>query len=313
MPFQSSTEILAKAKNGTIPEKGMIISMNNKYVIMQNLTENYIKKIFIDKKGQPDLWEIMEYGVLNGGKRIRPVLLLASYELFSPDFEKALPFASALELIHSFSLVHDDLPAMDNDDLRRGKPTCHIKFNEYGAILAGDALLTLAFEIMLENACNFESSVKAMNKIVSSLGAKGMCAGQMVDMKSEIKDFSELAKMHKNKTGALINASVTAGAILGGASVNDIEILSEYADLIGLLFQIKDDMLDITSDESILGKPVLSDQKNNKITFVSEYGLEKCQNLLDEYCEKAVNLLDKFGEKAEFLKNLAVFIKTRNK
>ena len=290
--------------------------MDKKYEIFQELTENYIKKMFSEKTAQPDLWEIMEYAVLNGGKRIRPVLLLAAYELINgKDLEKAVPFAAALELIHSFSLVHDDLPAMDNDDLRRGKPTCHKKFNEYGAILAGDALHTLAFEIMLESAYNFDIklSVKAMNKIASSLGASGMCAGQMADMSDEIKDFKTLSEMHKNKTGALINAAVAAGAILGGANDKEIEILSEYADLIGMLFQIKDDILDVTSDNKTLGKPIFSDQKNNKLTYASAFGLGKCYDLLEEYCEKAVLLLGKIDYDTEFLKNLAIFIKTRNK
>ena len=289
--------------------------MNDKYIALQELVENHIKKMFSSGNKQTQLWEIMEYGVLNGGKRIRPILLLSTYELFSSDLERALPFAAALELIHSFSLVHDDLPAMDNDDLRRGKPTCHKKYNEYGAILAGDALHTLAFEIMLKNAYNFDvkNSLRAMTLIADSIGAGGMCAGQMTDMSEEIKDFPALSEMHKNKTGALINAAVTAGAILGGASEQEIEILSEYAHLIGMLFQIKDDILDVTSDNETLGKPVLSDQKNNKITFVSEYGLQKCQNLLDEYCEKAISLLGKINQNTEFLENLAIFIKIRNK
>ena len=288
--------------------------MNEKYTLMQNLVENYLKKVFCEYERQPDLWEIMEYGVLNGGKRIRPVLLLSTYSLFKADCEKALPFAAALEFIHSCSLVHDDLPAMDDDDLRRGKPTCHKKFNEYGAILAGDALQTLAFEVMLENAFNFEAdlSIKAMRKIADAVGANGMCAGQMADMGNDIKDFDTLSLMHKNKTGALINSSVVSGAILGGATGAQLEILSEYADLIGLLFQVKDDILDVTSDDKTLGKPVFSDQKNNKITFVSEYGLEKCYALLEEYCDKAQNLLEKLNLETDFLKELAIYIKMRN-
>ena len=289
--------------------------MNEKYAEMQNLAETYMKKVFSEYERQPDLWGIMEYAVLNGGKRIRSVLLLSTYELFRPDIEKAVPFAAALEFIHSCSLVHDDLPAMDNDDLRRGKPTCHKKFNEYGAILAGDALQTLAFEVMLENAGNFELeiSIKAMRKIADAVGANGMCAGQMSDMNGNIKSFDELSFMHKNKTGALINSSVVAGAILGGASEAQIEALAEYADCIGLLFQIKDDVLDVISDDKTLGKPVLSDQKNNKITFVSEFGLEKCQSLLDDYCDKAVLLLEKTKLHTEFLEKIANYIKIRNK
>lgn len=268
---------------------------------------------------QENLREIMEYAVTNGGKRLRPVLLLSSYELFCEDVTKALPYGAALEMIHSYSLVHDDLPSMDNDDLRRGKPTCHKQFSEFGAILAGDALLNLSFETMLRYACNFplETALRAMAYIAKASGAKGMCAGQMSDMEQSVTDFEKLTEMYRGKTGALLKASVVTGAILGGADEEIITLLEQYADLVGLIFQIKDDMLDVESDEATLGKPVFSDKKNQKITFVSEYGLNRCRELMAEYEETALSLLSQVEAilKKEgvcaFLKDLTSYMANR--
>lgn len=284
------------------------------------LIESFLQEELKTSATQENLREIMEYAVMNGGKRLRPVLLLSFYELFSPDVEKALPYGAALEMIHSYSLVHDDLPCMDDDDLRRGKPTCHKQFSEFGAVLAGDALLNLAFETMLKYSGSFplERGVKAMAYIASASGAKGMCAGQMTDMEQSVTDFSTLAQMYRLKTGALLKASVVAGGILGGADENMISLMEQYADTIGLLFQIQDDVLDVISDENTLGKPVLSDEKNHKITFVSEYGLEKCKSLLKEYNEKALAYLDCIGKSSEnedallFLKDLTSYLANRN-
>ena len=257
------------------------------------LVEDFLIRELKDASCQEHLREIMEYAITNGGKRLRPVLLLSTYELFRDDIEKALPYAAALEMIHSYSLVHDDLPSMDNDDLRRGKPTCHKQFSEFGAILAGDALLNLSFETMLRYAGNFppETAIRAMAYIANASGAKGMCAGQMSDMEQSVTDFCSLTEMYRGKTGALLKAAVVTGGILGGASEEVIALLEQYADLIGLIFQIKDDMLDVESDEATLGKPVFSDQKNQKITFVSEYGLDRCRELMAEYEETALRCL----------------------
>lgn len=284
------------------------------------LTEDFLISELQHCSESETLNEIMEYAVLNGGKRLRPVLLLSSYELFEPDFKKALPYAAALEMIHSYSLVHDDLPAMDNDDLRRGKPTCHKQFSEFGAILAGDALLNLSFETMLKYADTFplERSLAAMSYIAKAAGAKGMCAGQMSDMEQSVSDFQSLCKMYRGKTGALLKASVAAGGILGGATAATIAYLEQFADKIGLIFQIKDDVLDVTADEITLGKPVLSDEKNEKITFVSQYGIEECNKLIETYKNEALAILEELEQNLNisgsvlFLKQLTVYMAERN-
>ena len=285
-----------------------------------NLTETFLLEELKNCSESDTLNEIMQYAVLNGGKRLRPVLLLSVYELFDSKIEKALPYAAALEMIHSYSLVHDALPAMDNDDLRRGKPTCHKQFSEFGAILAGDALLNLSFETMLKYANRFplERALSAMAYIGRASGAKGMCAGQMSDMEQSVSDFESLCKMYRGKTGALLKAALVSGGILGGVEDDAICLLEQFADKIGLIFQIKDDVLDVTSDEKTLGKPVFSDEKNQKITFVSQYGIEKCEKLIDTYKNEAVNMLDDLEQKlqkngsADFLKQLTVYMAERN-
>lgn len=284
------------------------------------LTETFLLEELTDCSANPNLTEIMKYAVMNGGKRLRPVFLLSSYELFCEDIAPALPFAAALEMIHSYSLVHDDLPAMDNDDLRRGKPTCHKQFSEFGAILAGDALLNFSFETMLKYANRFppERSLSAISYMANASGAKGMCGGQMTDMEQSVTDFASLCRMYQGKTGALLKAGVVVGGILGGADRRAIEILEHFAEKIGLIFQIKDDVLDVIADEKTLGKPVLSDEKNKKITFVSEYGIEKCMELMADYEREALedlNLLESLLQKpgsADFLKKLTCYLAKRN-
>lgn len=293
--------------------------MKTKLQAKATAVEKFLISELAEASYQENLRQIMEYAVTNGGKRLRPVLLLASYELFCDDAEKAMPYAAALEMIHSYSLVHDDLPAMDNDDLRRGKPTCHKQFSEFGAILAGDALLNLSFETMLRYAGNFtpQTALRAMRYIAGASGAKGMCAGQMSDMEQSVTDFQSLTEMHRGKTGALLKAAVVAGAILGGATEDVIDLLEQYADLIGLIFQMKDDMLDVESDVETLGKPVLSDEKNKKITFVSEYGMERCRQLMAEYEETALTILSRVEEatrqagSCEFLRELTAYMARR--
>lgn len=282
-----------------------------KYNEKKTIAENYIGNIFKNEAfPQKNLLEIMEYAVLNGGKRIRPVLMMASYEIFSHNIDKVLPYATALELIHSYSLVHDDLPAMDNDSLRRGKPTCHIKFSHFGAILAGDALLNLAFEIMAESMEDI-NGIKAMRIISKASGAKGMCAGQMTDMEGSMTTFSQMETMCSQKTGALLWAAVMAGAVLGGASTEDLEKLEEYSKLLGLIFQIKDDILDVTSTDEIMGKNVKSDEKNQKITFVSRYGLEKATEITEEYKNKAILILKDINGDTSFLQELTEYMAER--
>ncbi len=283
----------------------------------KELCEKKIREIFENESFESEsLKEIMQYAVLNGGKRIRPVIFLSAFELLDQSFEKALDFACALEFIHCYSLVHDDLPCMDNDDLRRGKPTCHKKFSEYGAVLAGDALLNYAYEKMLLKADNFDLryALSTMRIIAGASGNKGMCAGQMADMSQDIKTFDKLLKMYENKTGALLKAAVLGGFSLAGGfhnKNNDYYILEEFAKLLGLIFQIKDDLLDVESSDEVLGKPTFSDEKNDKNTFVRQYGKEKCKELICEYKNKAIELLNSLEYNTEFLKGLSVFIAER--
>lgn len=284
------------------------------YNFKKNLIEAEISAIFKKERFQSeDLTQIMQYGVLNGGKRIRPVLFLSAYELIKKDFEKAVNFSCSMEFIHSYSLIHDDLPAMDNDDFRRGKPTCHVKFSHFGAILAGDALLNYAFENMLSNAPLFESKnlISAMKIIAEASGNKGMCAGQMDDMKKTMKNTEDLKKMYKNKTGALLKASILGGYALAGGDGKNFEILDKFSDILGILFQLKDDILDVTSTKDVLGKPILSDEKNNKMTFVSEYGLDKCVSLLKSYKDEAIALLEKLPDNTEFFKGITEYTADR--
>ncbi len=279
----------------------------------KRIIEDYIKELFRTcSYPQKNLNEIMEYAVTNGGKRIRPILMYASFEAYSHDTKRVMPFCAAIEMIHSYSLVHDDLPAMDNDTLRRGKPTAHVKFSHFGAILAGDALLNMAFETML-GAPNFaKSEHKAMKIIADASGAGGMCAGQMTDMEGSADDYSKLAQMYAQKTGALLLASVLAGAVLGGADEKQLKLLEEYSTYLGLIFQIKDDILDVTSTNEEMGKSVNSDEKNNKMTFVSRYGLEKAEEILCKYEDKALAVLKKTDGDTEFLKEITRFMAQRN-
>lgn len=261
-----------------------------------------------------DLRESMGYSLKNGGKRIRPTLLIATYEAFSLDLDIAevMPYAVALEYIHTYSLIHDDLPAMDNDDYRRGKLTSHKVFGEANAILAGDALLNTAFEIMAinlgviaeknkKNGKKLKNHIKAMNIITKASGANGMIQGQILDMKyenNELKDnvnLEVLQNIHKHKTGDLIKASIMAGITLSSDNINidkknNVEKLSEY---LGVAFQIQDDILDCTSTFEKLGKPINSDIKNKKTTYVSLFGIDEAKNVYNEYKEKIIYLINK--------------------
>lgn len=290
------------------------MNFSEKYNFRKKIVEEEIEKIFKSEKFESDeLKEIMEYGVLNGGKRIRPILFLSGYELSGKDFKKAVGFACSLEFIHSYSLIHDDLPAMDNDDLRRGKPTCHVKFSHYGAILAGDALLNYAFENMLANKDRFESEnlLTAMEIIAKASGNRGMCAGQMDDMGKTMENIGELKNMYKNKTGALLKASVLGGYALSGGDEKYFPTLEKFSDILGVLFQIKDDILDVTSTKEVLGKPIFSDEKNDKMTFVSEYGIEKCKEFLENYKNEAISLLNGLPYDTTFLREITEYTAER--
>lgn len=267
-------------------------------------------------------WQIadgMKYAVLNGGKRIRPILLLMTLDILEKDEKLGMPTAVGIEMIHSYSLVHDDLPALDNDDYRRGKLTTHKKFGEAEGILIGDALLTHAFNVFTEKNIGLISAEKIVEivRLASSYsGINGMIGGQMVDIESEGKkiDIDKLRYLHKNKTGKLLRLPVELGCIIGEADEKIKLELEEYADLIGLAFQIKDDILDIEGDFESLGKPIGSDAELEKSTYPSIIGLDESKKLLSEIVEKAKNIIkNNFSEeKGKYLILLAEYIGYRN-
>ncbi len=258
--------------------------------------------------------EAMAYSLMAGGKRLRPVLLLAACEMCGGLLNEAMPFACAMEYIHTYSLIHDDLPAMDDDDLRRGKPTNHKVFGEACAILAGDALLNRAYEIMLEAMKGFKSipakkKIAAASVIADAAGNLGMIGGQIADIESESAEdpgLETLQFIHSHKTGALIRAAVMAGAELGLSLIHiskkQLEIFGEQ---LGLAFQICDDILDVTGDEKTLGKPIGSDEKNQKLTYPALLGLEESKKMYAEVHRKAIDALAPFGERANVLRGIA--------
>lgn len=254
-----------------------------------------------------ELKETMAYSVFAGGKKLRSSLLLAANEYCNGNTEEALPFAVAIEFIHTYSLIHDDLPAMDNDDYRRGKLTSHKTFGEDRAILAGDGLLSYAFEIMLENA-NSPNKLLSAQSIAYACGVKGMVAGQWVDVTNNGKVYgSETADyIHDRKTAAMIIGATKAGAYCAGADNKTVKKFEDYARFIGMCFQITDDILDVEGDEKLLGKPIGSDESNSKTTFVSIYGLDGAKKLAKEYAEKAKSIFSDskfFTELADWILN----------
>ena len=263
--------------------------------------------------------ESVEYSLMAGGKRLRPILVLATYSLFKEDIEKCIPYAVAIEMVHNFSLIHDDLPGIDNDDFRHGKPTNHKKFNEATAILAGDSLLNNAYMVIGKDLkeASPENEIKKKIEILDefSSAVDKMILGEYIDTEYEGKEVlkEHLEYMDKNKTGALIRLSVRMGAILADADKNDLELLTNYAEKIGLAFQIKDDILSEEGNEKILGKPVGNDKELEKCTYVSKYGLDSSKEKLNILIDDALKSLQKYGEKAEFLRDLAIYIKEREK
>lgn len=261
------------------------------------------------------IYDAMRYSTLAGGKRIRPILLLLSYEAVGGEDEDIYPFACAVEMIHTYSLIHDDLPAMDNDDFRRGMETNHIKYGEWTAILAGDALLNLAFEVMLDATMknSKKSYIEAMNILGTASGTRGMIGGQVVDIISENQDADEdvIDFIHRNKTAALMVAPVDMGSTLGGATKEVKQVLHNFALNLGLAFQIEDDILDVLSTKEELGKPINSDIKNNKSTYVSIKGIEEAKNRVQQLTNEGIKELDVLGKRAEKLKQLALFLTSR--
>lgn len=258
----------------------------------------------------------MRYSLFNGGKRVRPILAYAAALAVRSDTRLALidPVAAALECLHSYSLVHDDLPAMDDDDLRRGKPTCHIAFTEATAILAGDGLQTLAFELLTKTDFSPAIQINLIRQLAKGSGADGMVLGQAIDLAAvdHQLDLQQLETMHRHKTGALIRASVAMGAISAGADEAQLAALDDYAAAIGLAFQVQDDILDVTGDTATIGKQQGADIARNKPTYVSLLGLDAAKAKADELHRHALGALVSFGESATPLRQLASYIVERS-
>ena len=280
-------------------------------------TEKWLKEYSLQSKLglAGTVAEAMDYSLEAGGKRIRPVLVQAFCRLFGGDEKTASAPACAIEMIHTFSLIHDDLPCMDDDDLRRGKPSCHKKYGEACAVLAGDALSIRAFQIIAD-APELSSDVKAklISELAFSSGAEGMIGGQIIDIENEERenvDEKNLREMYALKTGMLIKTACVMGCITAGASEKQIESAKEYAHCLGLAFQIIDDILDVTADEDKLGKPTGSDEAENKTTFVNLFGIENARKEAQLLTEKALDILDGF-ENSEFLKGLTKYLLNRD-
>ncbi len=261
---------------------------------------------------EAELIEAMRYSALDGGKRIRPFLTISSADLFNVKPERALRVAAAIEMVHCYSLIHDDLPAMDDDDVRRGQPTCHIKFGEATAILAGDALLTKAFQVLAEDETHPDAHVRSelVLALSKAAGPEGMVGGQMLDLIAEESDLNmpEITRLQRMKTGMLIAVSCELGAILGKATEGAKHALHAYAHDLGLAFQIADDLLDVEGDEKTVGKKTRKDQEAGKATFVSLLGVERAREQAQVLVDQACEHLDLFGEKADSLKSLAEFV-----
>ncbi|MFO7817967.1 MAG: polyprenyl synthetase family protein [Thermodesulfobacteriota bacterium] len=270
----------------------------------------------MQKRGIPEkLSSAMQYSLLAGGKRLRPVLCLNWAKMLGAEQKQVLSFAAGLECIHTYSLIHDDLPAMDDDDLRRGKPTNHKKYGEALAILAGDGLLTFAFELMLECAVRGEPLNRALLEIARAAGAGGMVGGQVLDMEytgQGSSDLDKLQNMHLLKTGALLVSSCVTGAVLAGGGEDDVRRAGEFGRHVGLAFQIADDILDVTGDQEIMGKPVGSDEKQGKFTYPALIGIEKSKKIAQKSVSAAGVVLEAYtGEEKEFLLSLTDYIVNR--
>lgn len=293
------------------------------------MAENYTVKEYVDlinnklsellydvKDGQDYIREAMNYSLSNGGKRIRPILVLEFCRACGGKVDDAINFACAIEMIHTYSLIHDDLPCMDNDDFRRGKPSCHKAYGEEYALLAGDGLLTLAFETALKSKnIKPEILVEAVRILANLAGVAGMVGGQVLDLQSEAAapTLEKLQTIDKLKTGALIKASVLLGCYAANVVDNEkLKAAEKYAECIGMAFQIVDDILDVTSNSETLGKPVGSDEKNNKITYVSFMGVEKSEKIVDDLTNEAIASLEGFEGDTQFIKELALSLAKRN-
>ena len=284
--------------------------------------EEIIRQYLPKEEGfQKTILEAMNYSILAGGKRLRPMMMEETYHMFGGTSRVIEPFMAAIEMIHTYSLVHDDLPAMDNDEYRRGKKTTHAVYGEAMGILAGDALLNYAFEtatLAFEIEPGNPAVGRALRKLAVKSGIYGMVGGQVVDVESEKKPDEMITREKLNfiyhlKTGALMEAAMSVGAILAGASEEEAARLEEVAAKVGLAFQIQDDILDVTSTLEVLGKPIGSDEKNNKATYVTFEGIEKSKEDVKKLSEEAVEALSSFQKKDEFLQELFIYLIHRNK
>jgi geranylgeranyl diphosphate synthase type II len=275
----------------------------------------HLEKLLPAESAQPSsIHTAMRYSVFAGGKRVRPILSLESARIFEAEVSPALYPGCAIEFIHTYSLIHDDLPALDNDDLRRGKPTSHKKFGEATAILAGDALLTLAFETIAVAPVAAERRVAMVTEIASSAGTvRGMVGGQVADLEAEGKPVTPemLEYIHRSKTAALIRASITSGALCAGASADDVARLRRFGETIGWAFQVTDDILDVEESSTALGKTAGKDIAQQKATYPAVYGLERSHQIAKELADKGIAELDPYGERASRLRTIAEFLVLR--
>lgn len=278
--------------------------------------ESEIDRLYpsVDTSWYKEVIDASRYSLTLGGKRIRPIIMLEFCKLFGGDIQNVINFAVALEMIHTYSLIHDDLPCMDNDDMRRGKPSCHIKFGEDIALLAGDTLLTESFKIAANSKAYDCLKIKAISILAERAGLHGMIGGQVMDLSFEKNkpDLDLLRAMYIKKTGCLISAAAEIGAIIGGATDEEVAIAKIYAVNLGLAFQIIDDILDVTGDEAVLGKPIGSDDENGKTTFVTLLGLEKAKTVAKELTDEALGLLYMLSGDTTNLKLITSYLLERN-
>jgi len=281
----------------------------------RRLVDAALERLLPAENERPSLiHQAMRYSVFAGGKRVRPILCIEAFRIFSSERTEVLPVACALEFIHTYSLIHDDLPALDNDDLRRGQPTCHKKFGEAMAILAGDALLTLAFEVLAGAPLLPAERVALVREISSAAGTRdGMVGGQVADLQAEGQEVTPeiLEYIHRSKTAALIRASIVSGAIAGGASDEDRDRLRTFGGLIGWAFQVTDDILDVEESSAALGKTAGKDQAQQKATYPALFGLEKSHEFARDLATRALAALQPFGARAANLRELGEFLVLR--
>ena len=292
-----------------------MISFRPELIRRQTQVEKFLEEQFTEKTDYRVLMEAMRYSLLAGGKRLRPVLVMSFSEAVGGPVDEILPAACAIELVHTYSLIHDDLPCMDNDDYRRGKLTCHKLYGDDIATLAGDALQAAAFRLLSEQPGDPAKILRCVHILAQGAGEDGMVAGQILDLQGEKRTLNEteLRQVHAHKTGDLIRAACQMGAVLGGGSEEQIQAAGEFAMALGLAFQIRDDMLDEIGSRRQLGKPIGSDSANGKSTFVTIYGIKECQRLVEEETGKAITALEHGGfVTMEFLKTLAELLTSRN-